>query len=145
MDTARREIDLTGIAEVHPRPPARWQRRVGLSVAGCWVGFAVGHLLTGDRWFGLAYGVVAGVQVVAVLLAARRPQATLVRPGGVSLRHGWARTPVPWDDVESIQVQGRWAETSRLRHRDGRLLALPGLAPDQAQRLCDALVASREP
>lgn len=146
MDTTGAEgIDLTGVDGRHPQTPPPLQRRIAVAGTCFWGAMAVLQVVAGDGVLAALYAAGAVLQVLAVVWLVRRPQATLVGPEGVSRRYGHARRTVPWAEVDAVLVQGRWAETSRLRLRDGRLLALPGMSPEQAQRLASALAAVRRP
>jgi len=80
---------------------------------------------------------------LVVVNTVRRP-AFYLEASGVRFRRFLKTGPlVPWRQVREVQVQGRWQEQSTLILRDGRLLPLAGMLPDDAQRLADAIQATR--
>lgn len=149
MDHGEREsavalVNVSTVDAYHPRPPSVLQRRIAISTACLTLLLAVLQALAGNWWPAGVWGLASVLHVLTAVLVTHRPPATFVSGDGVLLRTGWARTRVGWNEVDEVLVQGRWAESSRLRLRDGRLVALPGVVPDQAQRLADALAAARD-
>lgn len=80
---------------------------------------------------------------VVVVNTVRRPAFSL-EDSGVELRRVLTTGPlITWRRVREVQVQGRWQERSTLVHRDGRLLPLAGMPPEDARRLADAVRAAQ--
>jgi len=72
------------------------------------------------------------------------PRGTDVAAHGLRRRNGLVRGRwVPWDDVVAVEPPGRWRDHGAARLRDGRVLDLVGMAPDDVVRLAAALAEAR--
>jgi len=137
-------VELTGL---QPR------YRVVVRRAHLWVlGVAGGLFLAGlvlrlfdhPSGFGIVLSIVQLGCFVPVLLVntVHRPTFWLTA-SGLRFRRFLTTGPlVTWEQVRDVQLQGRWQEQSSLVLRDGSLLPLVGMPPDDARRLADAVRAA---
>ena len=111
---------------------SRWLTVIGVAVL---VGWALLVVLRGRAEDMAGPAQVAVIAVLTGLSTQRTPWTRLSDDGLVVSRLPFERQRHGWPEVADVRLPGRWEEGSTAVLHDGRLVPLPGLPVEVAERL----------